>query len=112
MLDIEPELDRKLRAFYDHIEAQDPPASLELIATPALPSGRKVLGRLVSVAGIAAIAAGIVLFATELNAHRITTPTTHPASPPSPGWSPNSRREAICQPPAVPGARPLKPTTS
>ena len=29
MLDIEPELDRKLRALYDHIETQYPPASLE-----------------------------------------------------------------------------------
>ncbi len=89
MLDIEPELDRKLRALYDHIETQDPPASLALITAPASRSDHKVVSRLVSVAGIAAIAAGIVLFAIELNAHRITIPTTHPASPPSPVWSPS-----------------------
>jgi WD40-like Beta Propeller Repeat len=89
MLDIEPELDRKLGALYDHIEAQEPPASLALITSPPFRSDHKVVSRLVSVAGIAAIAAGIVLFATELNAHRITTPTTHPASPPSPVWSPS-----------------------
>ena len=89
MLDIEPELDRKLRALYDRIETQDPPASLALITAPAVRSGRKVLSRLVGVAGIAVIAAGIVLFATELHAHRITIPTTHQASPPSPVWSPS-----------------------
>jgi hypothetical protein len=89
MLDIEPELDRKLRALYDHIEAQEPPASLALITSQPFRSGHKVVSRIVSVAGIAAIAAGIVLFATELNAHRITTSTTHPASPPSPVWLPS-----------------------
>jgi WD40-like Beta Propeller Repeat len=91
MLDIEPELDRKLRALYDHIETQDPPASLAPIMTPAFRSGRKVLGRLVGVAAIAAIA-GIALFAAELHAHRLSTPPTpitHPVSPPSPAASPS-----------------------
>lgn len=92
MLDTEPELDRKLRALYDHIKTQDPPARLALITAPASRSRRMVLGRLAGVAGIAVIAAGIVLFATELNAHRVSTshtPITHPVSPPNPVWSPS-----------------------
>ena len=35
MLDTEPEVDRKLRALYDHIKTQDPPARLALITAPA-----------------------------------------------------------------------------
>ena len=87
MLDIEPELDRKLRALYDDIETQDPPASLALFTVPSVRPRRKVLSRLVAIAAVAALAAAIGLFATELNAHRATTsptPTTQPASPPSP----------------------------
>jgi hypothetical protein len=87
MLDIEPELDRKLRALYDDIETQDPPASLALFTVPSVRPRRKVLSRLVAIAAVAALAAAIGLFATELNAHRATTsptPTTQPASTPSP----------------------------
>ena len=92
MLETEPDLDRKLRALYDHIKTQDPPASLALITAPASRSGRMVLGRLAGVAGIAVLAAGIVLFATELHAHRVSTshtPITHPVSPPNPVWAPS-----------------------
>lgn len=91
MLDIEPELDRQLRAMYDHIATQVPEATLARITRPALRSGRKALGRVAGVVGIAVIAAGIVLFATELHAHRVSTPTPakHSVSPPSPVWSPS-----------------------
>jgi hypothetical protein len=86
MLDIEPELDRKLRALYDHIETQDPPASLALFTVPSVRPRHKVLSRLVAIAAVAALAAAIGLFATELSGHRATTsptPTTQPASTPS-----------------------------
>jgi len=92
MLDTEPELDRKLRALYDHIKTQDPPATLALITTRTMRSDRKMLGRLAGVAGIAVIAAGVALFATELQAHHMRTPpaqSTHTVSPPAPVWSPN-----------------------
>ena len=91
MLDIEPELDRQLRAMYDHIATQVPQANLARITRPALPSGRKVLGRVAGVVGIAVIAAGIVVFATELHAHRVSipTPAKHSVSPPTPVWSPS-----------------------
>jgi hypothetical protein len=91
MLDLEPELDRKLRALYDHIETQDPPASLAFFTVPLVRSRHKVLSRLVAIAAVAAIAAAIGLFATELNGHRATTsptPTTQPASTPSPESTP------------------------
>ena len=58
--------------------------------TQALRSDRKVLSRLAGVAGIVVLAAGIVLFATELNAHRVST--SHTVSPPSPVWSPSPLR--------------------
>jgi Tol biopolymer transport system component len=92
MLETEPEFDRKLRALYEHIKTQDPPASLALIPARAIRSDRKVLGRLAGVAGFAVIAAGIALFATELSAHHVNTPpkqSTHTVPPPSPVWSPN-----------------------
>ena len=91
MLDIEPELDRKLRALYDHIETQDPPASLAFFTVPSVRSRHQVLSRLVAIAAVAALAAAIGLFASELNGHRGTTsptPTTQPASTPSPESTP------------------------
>jgi Tol biopolymer transport system component len=92
MLDTETEFDRKLRALYDHIQSQDPPASLALIKAPAIRSDRRVLGRFAGVAGFAVIAAGIALFATELNAHHVSTPpqqSTHTVTPPRPVWAPS-----------------------
>ena len=91
MLDIEPEVDRKLRALYDHIKTQDPPPSLGLITAPASRSRRKVLSRVVAIAAVAAIAAAIGLFATELSSRRATpspTPSIQPASTPSPKSTP------------------------
>lgn len=68
-----------------------PQANLARITRPALRSGRKALGRVAGVVGIAVIAAGIVVFATELHAHRVSTPTPakHSVSPRSPVWSPS-----------------------
>jgi hypothetical protein len=106
MLDIEPGLDGKLRALYDHIETQDPPASLAPFMAPAVRSSHKVLNRLVAIAAVAALAAAIGLFATELNGHRATTsptPTTQPASTPSP--------ESTPAPTFSPGVAPLTPGT-
>jgi hypothetical protein len=91
MLDTEPDLDRKLRALYDHIKTQDPPARLALITAPASRSRYKVLSRLVAIAAVAAIAAAVGLFAAELSNRRATTsptPTTHPVSRPSPESTP------------------------
>ena len=91
MLDTDPDLDRKLRALYEHIKTQDPPARLALNATRAIRSDRRVLGRFAGSAGIAVLAAGLALFGIELNAHRVSTPpkTAHAVSPPSPVWSPS-----------------------
>lgn len=96
MLDTDPDLDRKLRALYDHIKTQDPPASLALITRPPIRSDRRVLGRIAGIAGFAVIVAGIALFATELHGHRVSTPpkqSTHTVTPPvavpSPVWSPS-----------------------
>ncbi len=91
MLDTEPELDRKLRALYNHIKTQDPPASLALFTVPSVRSRHQVLSRLVAIAAVAALAAAIGLFAIELNGHRGSIsprPTTQPASTPSPKSTP------------------------
>jgi hypothetical protein len=91
MLETEPELDRKLRALYEQIKSQDPPASLALLTAPSVRSRRQVLSRLVAVAAIATLTAAIVLFANELNGRRATTPptpTTQGASRPSPEPTP------------------------
>ena len=91
MLDTEPELDRKLRALYNHIKTQDPPASVALFTVPTARSRHQVVSRLVAIAAVAALAAAIGLFAIELNGHRGTTsprPTTQPASTPSPKSTP------------------------
>jgi hypothetical protein len=97
MLETDPEFDRKLRALYDHIKTQEPPASLARISTRAIRPERKALSRFAGVAAFAVIVAGIALFATELHAHHVTTPPgqgTHTVQPgpvvvPSPVWSPS-----------------------
>jgi hypothetical protein len=91
MPDIDTELDRKLRALYEQIKTQDPPARLALLTVPPVRSHRRVLNRLVAVAAVATLAAAIGLFASELNGRwAATSPTPMPqaASRPTPEPTP------------------------
>jgi hypothetical protein len=91
MLDTELEFDRKLRALFDHIKTQDPPATLTLLKPPPVRSRHGTLSRAVAIVAVAALAAAIGLFASELNSRRGTTaptPTIQPASTPSPKPTP------------------------
>jgi hypothetical protein len=82
MIDMDPELRNKLRAKYDRIKAEHPPATLTnfdpLVARPR----RKVLNLMIGAAAIAVVAAGIATFALQLSAHlHATTPAaTAPAT--------------------------------
>jgi hypothetical protein len=82
MIDMDPELRIKLRAKYDRIKAENPPAALAnfdpLVARPS----RKVLNLMIGAAAIAVVAAGIATFALQLSAHlHATTPAaTAPAT--------------------------------
>jgi hypothetical protein len=82
MIDMDAELRNKLRAKYDRIKAENPPATLAnfdpIVARPR----RKVLNLLIGAAAIAVVAAGIATFALQLSAHlHATTPAaTAPAT--------------------------------
>jgi hypothetical protein len=82
MIDMDPELRNKLRAKYDRIKAEHPPAALAnfdpLVARPR----RKVLNLMIGAAAIAVVAAGIATFALQLSAHlhAVTPAATAPAT--------------------------------
>ncbi len=97
MLDTEAELDRKLRALFEHIKTQDPPASLAPFTVTPVRSRSGVLSRLVALVAVAALAAAIGLFATELNGHHAGTsrPTAQPASTPTPKPTPHTSTPGV-----------------
>jgi hypothetical protein len=82
MIDMDPDLRNKLRAKYDRIKAENPPATLAnfdpIVARPR----RKGLNLMIGAAAIAVVAAGIATFALQLSAHlHATTPAaTAPAT--------------------------------
>jgi hypothetical protein len=82
MIDMDPELRNKLRAKYDRIKSESPPASLAnfdpLVARPH----RKVLNLMIGAAAIAVVAAGIATFALQLSdrPHATTPAATAPAT--------------------------------
>jgi len=69
MLDIDPGLDTKLRAFFDHIEASAPPSALTDIAETTPVRGRRTLNLFAGIAAATVIAASVALFAVELRGH-------------------------------------------
>ncbi len=82
MIDMDPGLRTRLRAKYDRIKAENPPATLAnfdpIVARPR----RQVLNLIIGAAAIAIVAAGIATFALQLSAHlHGTTPAaTAPAT--------------------------------
>jgi hypothetical protein len=75
MIEIEPRLEKELRAKYDRILATTLPQGLASFNPAADHRHHRALSLLAATAGFAVIAAGIVAFALELGGH------TRPASP-------------------------------
>ncbi len=86
MLDLDPRLDSRLRSFYEYIEEQSPPRAVTSFEAPVRHPRRRTLNLVAAVTGIAVVAAGVSLFATELASR-------HGAKPPAPaGRAPNPWR--------------------
>lgn len=88
MVDIEPGLDSKLRAFFEHIEASNPSSGLTNIDV-AMPDRRRrsVFNLFAGIAAAALVAASVTVFAIELRTHGNPAPgpAVRSASPsPSP----------------------------
>lgn len=92
MIDIDPRLDSKLRAKYERIEAENPPQGLIDFDPSAERPRSRTFNLLAGVAGIAVVAAGVAVFAVELNGH-------HDSGSPIPGG----------QSAGVTGAQPARP---
>lgn len=94
MLDIDPGLDSRLRTLYEHIEAQSPSDALQGFAPPGAhgrPRARaRTLNLVAAVVGVAVVAAGAAVFATEL-AHR-------GAKSPAPAISPSALARDLPKP--------------
>jgi hypothetical protein len=80
MIDVDPRLDTRLRTFYEHIEDQS--SSRDLAAfTPPAHARRRNINLVAGVAAAAVVAAGIAVFAIELQQRHDATPS--PAATPS-----------------------------
>jgi hypothetical protein len=82
MVDMDPGLDAKLRAFFEHVEASCPPSGLTNIALTAPDRGRRPMFNLFAgLAAAAVVAAGIAVFAIELSSHGNPPPAPAESSP-------------------------------
>jgi hypothetical protein len=92
MLDIDPGLDAKLRAFFEHIEVSAPPAGLTDIGVAAPARGGRTFNLFAGLVAAAVVAASVVVFAVELRSHG--NPAPGPAvtsAAPSSSFAPASR---------------------
>jgi hypothetical protein len=80
MIDIDPGLDAKLHAFFEHIEAATPPSSLTDVIPPH--RGRRTFNLLAGLAAATVIAGAAAVFAIELRSH--DTPAPGPAATSAP----------------------------
>jgi hypothetical protein len=80
MLDIDPGLETKLRAFFEHIEASPAPSALTDIATPAPSRRRRTINLVAGLAAIAVVASSVTLFAVELSNHHAPAKSSLPPS--------------------------------
>ena len=76
MIDVDPQLDARLRSFYEQIEEGPAPSQLLEFEPPAFRRDRRPLNMAVGAVGLLAVAAGIAVFAVELNSHRDVSPAT------------------------------------
>jgi hypothetical protein len=80
MVEMDPGLDTKLRAFFDRIEASPAPSALTDIATPAPSRRRRTINLVVGFAAVAVVAAGVTLFGVELGNHHAPAKSELPPS--------------------------------
>ncbi len=69
MVDIDPALDTKLRAFFEHIEASPAPPGLTNVDVTAPARGRRSINLLAGVAAAAVVAGSVAVFAIALRSH-------------------------------------------
>jgi hypothetical protein len=80
MVEMDPRLDTKLRAFFDRIEASPAPSALTDIAAPATSRRRRTINLVAGFAAIAVVAASVMLFAVELANHHAPAKSSLPSS--------------------------------
>ena len=78
MIDVDPGLDTKLQAFFEHIEASMPPAGLTNIDVTTPARGRRTFNLLAGLAAAVVVAGSVAVFALELRSHN--TPAPGPAA--------------------------------
>ena len=78
MIDVDPGLDAKLQAFFEHIEASIPPAGLTDIDTSVPARTRRTFNLFAGLAAATVIAGSVAVFALELRSHN--TPGPGPAA--------------------------------
>ncbi len=81
MIDIDPRLDGRLRSFYEHIEDERPRRGFETFEVARPRPHRRTLNFVAGMAGVAIVAAGVGVFATELAGRHNGKPSA-PASRP------------------------------
>ena len=94
MIDVDPGLDAKLHAFFEHIEASIPPAGLTDIDTRVVAHTGRSFNLFAGLAAATVIAGSVAVFALELRSHN--TPGPGPAAtsaspsarPSNPTWPP------------------------
>ena len=74
MVDIDPGLDTKLRAFFEHIEASSPPSDLTDVDVAVRDRPRRIFNLFTGVAAAALVAASVTVFALELRSHDKASP--------------------------------------
>lgn len=104
MIDIDPGLDRRLSAFYEHIEDEIPPAGLTELNSEGSRQPSRGLNLVLISAALAAVTVAVVGFAIELRAHldNASPPAsaTHRAPPSSPTPAPSFAIDPL---PMIPG---------
>lgn len=74
MIDVDPRLDAKLQAFFEHIEASTPPAGLTAIDTTTPARARRTFNLFAGLAAAAVVAGSVAVFALELRSHNTPGP--------------------------------------
>jgi hypothetical protein len=89
MIDVDPGLDSKLQAFFEHIEASTPPAGLTDIDVTAPVRRRRTFNLMAGLAAAAVVAGSVAVFALELRSHNAPAP-----DPAATSASPSARPSA------------------
>jgi len=87
MIDIDSELDARLRTFYEHIEERQPSRGFESFEPPRRSRRGRTLNLVAGVAGVAIVAGGVTVFAGELAGRHAAKPSAPAARPTLPTTS-------------------------